>query len=470
MKLTDPLTLLAQRSPRSVVALRGLKRGRFHPERGWFVPVEGGLLYVIGLGGGEEERLALDWLNQGRRLVLLEPDAQRLASWLHTPKAVALLNHERCEVHLLDEVICTELACKYRTVTEVVAIPRYQSLLPAFRRLIVGTADSARRIQDEFLRGGDLCYHNIYQNIRRLRHAVVGTTFFGQFQGVGAIICGAGPSLFEQLPNAYEGVILIAAGSAINALTSAGILPHLAVALDPHSYQFSRTLMHTGFEVPLFFRLRWCPAALAAAHGPLLYLPGAGGYPVVEWLEESLGVNGPRLEEGPTATCVAVELAKALGCHPITLAGVDLSLREGRLYAPGVTHAPEELAGYTVAKWDAEGQWLADRGITANTKRGYPPLPLREKIQALLASSAAIRGDIELALADLRASLVRCRELLERLCAGRSPRALWEVELQQEVAYELILEPILSCTGEVSDEFSLRIVTQNLALLDASRV
>lgn len=465
----DVLTLLARTAPRTALALRGVAQGHFLPTENWFRPPSENLLYMVGLEGGDDQREALKWLSQGdHHLVFLEPDVHRLADWLNSEGAREVVSHEKCEVHLLDASICRELAHRQQHSNRdcaVQASSRYVALLPAVRQELLGFADDARRVRDEFLRGGDLFYRNFYANVRRLSGARLGTSLFGAFHDVPAIICGAGPSLPEQLPQRYGGALLLAAGSGLNALLAQGVFPHFGVALDPHHYQLSRVLMHSGFEIPIFFRLRWHAEALAALHAPRLYLPGAGGYSLVEWLESEMDIEGPILEEGPSATCLAVELAQALGCNPVYLAGVDLGLRDGHLYAPGVCHQEAEIAGYGEAKWAAEAQWLSDRDLCVSTSRLIFDGDLRDRVHAAVMAAPYLDVDPSSTLANLRASLAKCQNLLSNIQAHEEPQALHEVELYQELAYEHILEPLVRIFPDTGYEFLKQIATLNLELL-----
>src|SRR5690606_30787893 len=88
-----------------------------------------------------------------------------------------------------------------------------------------------------------LLFRNLLKNFRYLSKSFQAESLKGCFQGIPAIICGAGPSLTQALPvlsECKEKALLIAGGSTITALSKNGILPHLSLAVDPNPEEYER--------------------------------------------------------------------------------------------------------------------------------------------------------------------------------------------------------------------------------------
>src|SRR6185503_9490810 len=75
----------------------------------------------------------------------------------------------------------------------------------------------------EYLSAGKVFFKNFYHNILELDNAENGSALSGKFQGVPAIICGAGPSLgknIELLKTLKDKALIFAGGTAMNALNA----------------------------------------------------------------------------------------------------------------------------------------------------------------------------------------------------------------------------------------------------------
>ena len=130
--------------------------------------------------------------------------------------------------------------------------------------------------------------------------------------------------------------LIIAGGSAINALNTGGLDPHLAAGIDPNSAQYLRLSTASSFETPYFYRSRMHHQAFRLIHGPRLYVNGGGGYDTPEWFEDYLGIPGDIIDEGHNVVNFCTSLACELGCDPIIFVGLDLAYTDMQAYAPGV--------------------------------------------------------------------------------------------------------------------------------------
>ena len=115
-------------------------------------------------------------------------------------------------------------------------------------------------------------------------------------------------------------------------------------------------------------------------HGPLLYLRGGDGYPIVEWFEQALGIHGKILDGGHSVSNMLLDIAHSLGCRPIIMVGYDLAYTGGARYASSMSEsmAADESMAFngetrgelvqgktydggeviTEAKWMTESHWI----------------------------------------------------------------------------------------------------------------
>jgi hypothetical protein len=158
-----------------------------------------------------------------------------------------------------------------------------------------------------------------------------------------ALVIGAGPSLESNghlLKTFKDRALLIAAGTAINTID---VVPHLAVAIDPH-IPLIRKQFH---QVPLCIQSRVHPETSKGVKGDLYYIPDCS-FPFEPWF---MG-GTDRFDGGWTVGNTAVSVAQQLGCNPIVLVGMDYCYQDKRKYAHG---KKEKGIEHLVSTIDAEG-------------------------------------------------------------------------------------------------------------------
>jgi hypothetical protein len=107
--------------------------------------------------------------------------------------------------------------------------------------------------------------------------------------------------------------------------------------------------------------------------GPKLFIQGAEGYDIASYFEKKLNVESKPLEEGHNVVNFSLEIARALGCNPLILVGMDLGTPQERFYSPGVSDGEKiqdkeaiwrkDIYGKplkTLWKWVAESHWISD--------------------------------------------------------------------------------------------------------------
>ncbi len=427
------------------------------------------VLFVYGLGEGSICRAAESWLkaDKGRYLVVLEEDLGILRHFLEQKSSTALLKKKRVRIYPL---IDTGALARYYSLCQslVVALPSYKGARGAE---VVETLEAACYRADaeaeNELNPNVTFYEGFYENIRGMEGDLLAEPFFGRFAKTPAILCGAGPSLEQVLPlleQMKERAIVIGGGSALTALGKAGIAPHFGAGLSSSMSERDRFERANLFEVPLFYSPRICPAALKGWGGPRIAAL-SGDQEVCRWFARELGGAGIFLQEGPSVAGLMLELAYQMGCDPIIFVGVDLAFTEGKDYAEGVAPLEgleEKVEGKrTSSKWVSEaahlgdmvaarpgrrylngGEGLAIPGVESiNFEKGlaeFLPRDLEGEIRAAVVSGAVIPA-VEPLLDRLKESLQRVIALVEEAPTS-GELALFEVELEEELAYRAVLE------------------------------
>lgn len=356
------------------------------------------VLYVYGIGLGYYYEAAKAWLkrNTKRGIVFLEDDPQVLRHFLSTEQATHLLQNTQAHlIYLKDSAakkeIFDELYWHFPTAkVKFSALQYYQknksALFDELSHELTYSFDVKKALLDEYLNYGAAFFVNLYQNMLHLPKSYLGNQFFGKFNQVPAIICGAGPSLEKNmaaLQQLKQRAVIFAGGSAINVLNGAAIQPHFCVAIDPNAAQQVRLRNIQAFEVPFFYRNRLNHSAFTTIHGPHLYVTGSGGYDVAEYFETKLGIPSDSFDEGHNVVTFAMEIARKMGCNPIIFAGMDLAFTDQKTYSSGVVFDASveaktmrqydtfEKSGfvrpdifgnpiYTLWKWVAESEWIGE--------------------------------------------------------------------------------------------------------------
>jgi len=397
--LESNLLLFAHTSPKLAIHIAEVTAKCPPPHaKEWFsfVPVgEAEVIYVFGIGDGEAYLEAKNWLHADpkRRLIFFEDQLGILRHFLEGAVAGELLRDPQAELHgfskLSNEMFKDIGWSAVLQPVFVTAIPDYAKHrgeeAQEFEQLVLYESSRKDGIVDEYLKFGIVFYRNFYRNILALPDSYRGSAMFGQFPGVPAIICGAGPSLEKQLPllkTLSDKALIIAGGSALKALQEGGVFPHFGAGIDPNPAQADRIRDWEG-DVPFFYRPRMHSAAFNLIRGPRLYLNGAGGYDTAQWFEENLGISGKSLDEGHNVVNFCTEIAHELGCNPIIFVGADLAFTNRAAYAPGVVEKTHEISETTISRPDIYGQpvetlwkWVAESEWLAKYAEDHPDLTM----------------------------------------------------------------------------------------------
>lgn len=403
------------------------------------------VLYIYGIGLGHYATALFDWLNEDtkRDLVFLEDDIEVFRLFLSTDLAQQLIEHSQIHFRfMLDgknwKRFLEERANEFPyDKIEFIALESYQKKNP--KKIVNMRLHLLRQttIHDAVHKDG-MYYHilskNVLENFSRIHTAFYVNRFEGAFKGLPAVICGAGPSLkneLEVLRTLENRALIFAGGSAITGLSRDAILPHFGVAIDPNFEEVDRFRKSYAFEVPLLYTNRLHPEVFTTFNGPHGYIHAKTGGPLEQWWEKELGIEPLPLKEGfdleafsVTTTCL--EIATTMGCNPIYLVGVDLAFTGNELYARGIvkdslvsiaTYEAEVRASerllkrkdqngnlvYTLVKWVMEAEAIS-RFVEKNSQTtyinstsggiGFPKMDYQSLAEQKFDKSGDLRGKI----------------------------------------------------------------------------
>lgn len=335
-------------------------------------------VYIYGLSAKIYPQLR-DWLkkNPERAAIFLEEDPGAISSFLYKSEAFEILSDTQVEIcYFSKPKELDALSLKYPVQRlEIAALPskqgrRFKSLrLRLLRKTTLSNALQQDRVH------GYQPFQNFVRNVKRLPESFYANGLKGQFAGIPAIVCGAGPSLqksIETLRTLESKALIIAGGSTLAALSSKGIAPHFGMAVDPNLEEYRRLKNSFAFETPLLYSTRLFPAVFQTANGPFGYMrSGIGGVPEL-WMEEELGLLDPLIgdflsPESLSVTMICIAWAQYLGCNPILLDGIDLAYTGKKRYASGVAEEDE----LQFAEIDAEKS-VSDRILKRKDRHGNP--------------------------------------------------------------------------------------------------
>lgn len=318
------------------------------------------IVYHWGIGLGYHYEALKDWLlaKQERMLIFFEDDLQVLELLFSSSLGEDLLSNPKVHIVYIPEEKAWEGALEASVQTWLsdriifTALPSYaagkQKKIEKIRSSLLQKASLVHVGMAELLYY-PLLAENIIANFLSLPEGFHVNQMKGCCEGIPAIICGAGASLMDEMPllQSLQGqALVIAGGSAITALGHQGVLPHIAIALDPNDEEYARLKESSVFEVPFVYSARLHKEVLSCMNVRPGYLCSDTGGSLETWLQKELGIPedslGPELGvEALSVTTLAVPLARYLGCSPILFCGVDLSYRGKLRYSPGVLPSAE---------------------------------------------------------------------------------------------------------------------------------
>lgn len=171
------------------------------------------------------------------------------------------------------------------------------------------------------------------RDLRSLRNA---------FSGAGAVVVGAGPSLDESaqwIRDLKIRPIIVASYKAVKALMQAGVTPDFIVMLDPKQGAHHISGLDLSGVAAIISEVSVNPSSLGQSDVPLL--PYCAGDDTQSLLSALGKVDVPRIQSGGSVLHIALQFVRLIGCHRVSLAGVDFGFPGERLYAAGAGEGDE---------------------------------------------------------------------------------------------------------------------------------
>lgn len=319
-------------------------------------------LFIFGVGLGYYFNALIDWLKSdpNRMVIFMEDDLNVIKHLLETEQATSLLSHPQVILKYFDTPeeggwgrFREEFSWFFWTFatipTAISALKSYAEFRKDFYtklnyQLQINLSDKKEFLSYFRKESQEEIFTNFYHNLPYTFQSKPAHSFYGRFNQVPAIICGAGPSLskhFELLKQLQDKAVIFGAGSALNALTAYGVQAHFAAGVDPTPIQENRIRTNQAFTVPFFYRMRFNAGAFQEIQSPKLYVVCGDDPYSTDWFEREWEIFSPQqIEAGTSTTHFCLKVAEALGCNPIIMIGMDLSYKQGKQYSEGIVAHP----------------------------------------------------------------------------------------------------------------------------------
>ena len=179
-----------------------------------------------------------------------------------------------------------------------------------------------------------------YRNLEILLHCPHACSLKDIFQGVPAILVGAGPSLLEALPAIKEihnqqNCLIVAASTALRAMETSGIIPDFAIIIEGKQQSHFEKLSNNYLERLTLLAALKTNAKHFDYNFKRVYWFHNQTSPILELVAEILPTAQPLTSSGNVIN-EAMQFAILAGCNPIVLSGCDLSFKDGTKYARGL--------------------------------------------------------------------------------------------------------------------------------------
>ncbi len=257
--------------------------------------------------------------------------------------------------------------------TRYFCMPNYEQLFIVeykhYRFLLSDRANATvldRNMQDRF---SDALTRNYRENIRHIVRSYDLDKFVKDFpDGKPAIIVSAGPSLnknIEELKNAKGKSFIIATDTALKPLINHGIMPDVAVTVDPDKplLLFEKEEIK---QLPLVMLEYGNSNLLKDRTGKVFF--SMDGYSVFFKKFENMEKEVVMLETGGSVANNAFSLASACGCDPVILIGQDLAITGSVTHADGTFEDKMKVVDTSTAAYlDVEDIY----GNTVRTRKDF---------------------------------------------------------------------------------------------------
>jgi hypothetical protein len=272
---------------------------------------------------------------QGPRIVIYETDTRRVAMARSLGPELAYTNIVTNDADL------TELLAQRLVYGQDEGKPgRVAVYTPeAYRTAEPNLGDQARKIVRQVLSRSNINHQtkalnqaewldNLSTNFKQILQCPDLTRIANVFEGIPALVMGAGPSLDGSLSGLADfagRALIMGAASVIGPMATIEMAPDVAVAIEAkdESRQFENADMGRT----------WLAAATNGHENHFEEWPGKKALFHLQPWAAKLSGGGLGLPNGGHATSAAFSLAILWGCDPIILVGQDLAYSSGRIHA-----------------------------------------------------------------------------------------------------------------------------------------
>lgn len=178
---------------------------------------------------------------------------------------------------------------------------------------------------------------NICYNLPELSKFRPISDLFGIAEGISIVVCGAGPSLSESIPELTKyrnQFLLLAVDTALPILTSFGVDPDLIFSVDPQALNSQYLEDYSGDGI-LIFDPTSTYLSLRLDKGPNKGFVTSSPFPLIGLLERTGPSEIGSVPFGGSVSTNAASLATLMGANSIFLVGQDLSFTKGLAHSKG---------------------------------------------------------------------------------------------------------------------------------------
>lgn len=319
------MSALMEKNPLLAMKLGACERS-FITKSSWKTCFDGEFLIIFGVGDGSLFEEIQPWL-KNRRVIWIAKDLLDAHGW-----SEEVIQHPNIDLCTLDEpdiinAALWESALKKRCYTIMEGL-KLTDIQPMIEECAIG-------IELLLAKAKNFGWKEVENVLENIGSGFDGTKLFGTQKNVPAIICGAGPSLLQSIPELEKlqgKAHIFAGGSALGVLHEHGIKASFGLGCDPEPV---RAQIEKGLETdtPFFFTADFDHELLSQVKGPKLQIKGSGALKFEQWFWEN---SENVLDLGWNVATMSAAIASAMGCNPIVFVGMDLAYSNESTKAAGV--------------------------------------------------------------------------------------------------------------------------------------
>ncbi len=309
--------------------------------------------FIYGIGKAEHYSFFSEWLKRDkkRKIIFLEDNENDMKTFLSNDFSKKVIQDEQVFIQFLYKNVSLDVQIK-----EVFSFFAYSNIkvlhhsayknnkrFEDIKKLVLRKHTLSEAVIADILRKDNL-FSNFLENLKNVFTSWFVNDLKNKFPKIPVIICGAGPSLNDNIDFLKEmnnKAIIIACGSAITSLSYHNIRPHITVAIDPTDNEYDQLKNMTANEILFVFSSRVNPRIFNCFNAILALMHSSDGQEMEQKLLDDLGIISEKIgqdlnEDAMSVSSSALSLSYFLGCDPVILCGVDLAYTKDKNYAAGI--------------------------------------------------------------------------------------------------------------------------------------